>query len=423
MFVADTKMVGLLPGPGPLAACGIVGPLLWSITVIFTVFAVGTTALVARAKGEGDEGKVRAALATSFGLAGLLGLPVAAAGILGARPIVHAFAGGTVSADVLEMAVGYLRFTIGAFPFDFLAIAAMAALRGAGDTRTPMLATLGANLFNVVGNYFLIYGHAGFPRLGVPGAGLATGLAGVLEAGFLLLALARGSGGRLRFAPGDLRAASRATLGVLARVSGPSALEAILFHGAFLLYQRAVFALGEAAVAAHRVAITLESIAFMPAYGFHIAAAALSGQMLGARDPARASRGVVETARIGTALMGLVSLAFLALPSPLASLFSDDPGVLAQARRCLPVAAVEIPFLTIAFALSGGMRGAGATRGPLLATLIGAWGLRVPLAYLLGSTRALGLPGIWVATTLDWATRTALLAWLFRRGAWKEVRL
>ncbi len=416
-------MIGLLPGAGPLAACGIVGPLLWSITVIFTAFTVGTTALVARAKGERDEGKARSAVASALVLASLLGLPVAAGGIAAARPIVELFAGGNVPAEVREMAVGYLRFTIAAFPFDFLALAAMAALRGAGDTKTPMLATLGANLFNVLGNYLLIYGNAGFPRLGVPGAGLATALAGVLEAGFLLLALDRGWGGRLRLRARDLREASGPTLRSLLRISMPSGLEAVLFHAGFLLYQRAVFALGETAIAAHRVAITLESVAFMPAYGFHIAAATLSGQMLGARNPALASRGVVETARIGTALMGIVSLAFLALPTLLASLFHSDAGVLAIAGRCLPVAAVEIPFLTLAFALSGGLRGAGETRGPLLATLVGAWGLRVPLSYLLGAPRVLGLPGIWVATTLDWGTRCLLLVGLFRRGKWLDVRI
>ncbi|HKB15871.1 MAG TPA: MATE family efflux transporter, partial [Planctomycetota bacterium] len=212
LFVVDTKMVGLLPGPGPLAACGIVGPLIWSITVIFTVFTVGTTALVARAKGEGDEGKARSAVASALALAGMLGLPVAVAGIAAARPIVEVFAGEKVPAEVRAMAVGYLRFTIAAFPFDFLALAAMASLRGAGDTKTPMHATLGANLFNVLGNWLLIYGNAGFPRLGVPGAGLATATAGVLEAGYLLLALERGWGGRLRLPFRELRRASVATV-------------------------------------------------------------------------------------------------------------------------------------------------------------------------------------------------------------------
>jgi len=423
-FFVDTKMVGDLTaeeGPGPLAAVGIVGPILWSITVVFTAITVGTTAIVARGTGERKGEQVQSAVATSIGVALLLGAPVALAGWFAAEPIVHLFSAGRVEPAVAVEARDYLRIVLAAFPLDFFALVAMAAMRGAGDTLTPMLVGLVANAVNIAGNWLLIHGNAGFPRMGVPGAGLATAIAFGVEALLLALALARGFGGRLRFPPSSMRAANLGMLRRLSRVSFPSGVEAVLFHTAFLLYQNAVFRLGEAPIAAHRIAITLESLAFMPAYAFHLAAATLAGQRLGEGRPLDAERSVRETTRLAALGMLATSLSFLLFPGPLAEFFTGDPDLLGRTPVLLRLAALEVPFLGIAMALSGGLRGAGETRGPLLVTALGAWCFRVPLAYLLGSEAVLGLPGIWVATSLDWIFKAGLLAWLWRRGHWKQV--
>jgi putative MATE family efflux protein len=423
-FFVDTKMVGDLTGeegPGPLAAIGIVSPILWSITVVFTAITVGTTAVVARRTGERDRSGIESAVATSIAVALLLGAPVALGGWLAAEPVVALFAGGRVEAAVAADARDYLRPVLAAFPLDFFALVAMAAMRGAGDTVIPMLAGLAANVVNVALNWLLIHGNAGFPRMRVEGAGLATAIAIAVEALFLALALARGFGGKLRFAPSSMRAASLGTLRRLSRIAFPSGVEAAVFHAAFLLYQNAVFRLGAAPIAAHRVAITLESLAFMPAYGFHLAAATLAGQRLGEGKPHEASRSVTETARLGALFMLGTSLLFLALPGPLAGFFTGDAELVRRAPALLRLAALEVPFLGTAMAFSGGLRGAGETRGPLAVTALGAWLLRVPLSYLLGASGALGLVGIWVATSLDWIVRASLLAWLWRLGHWKKV--
>jgi Na+-driven multidrug efflux pump len=121
-----------------------------------------------------------------------------------------------------------------------------------------------------------------------------------------------------------------------------------------------------------------------------------------------------------------VGIAFYFGAEPLVRLFLRGKGeetTVAAAAACLRIAAFNQPFMAMGMALGGALRGAGDTRSPVLVGVIGVWAIRVPLAWALAFPLGLGLNGIWITMTADWAVRTLVFSILYRRGRWKTIKL
>jgi multidrug resistance protein, MATE family len=329
------------------------------------------------------------------------------------------------SPAVTVMARSFLRIEASVFLFLCLDAVASGILRAAGRTLFPMVATLVANLLNIGLNWVFIYGNLGAPRMGLTGAALATavslGVQGSLTFGYLWM---RGSPIPLTVA--GLRGVSRDSVSRLVRVSIPAAVEPVILQSGFLFYNKAITLLGAAPMAAHRAAITVESLTFMPAYGFGVAGSAVVGQFLGAGRPDKADAGLKECARLSTWMLSAVGVAFCFLAGPLVRIFLRGPGseeAVFAASLCLKISAFEQPFMALAMALGGGLRGAGDTKSPVIVGILGVWGVRVPLAWALAFPAGLGLNGIWITMIADWAVRTAVFSLIYRRGRWKAIKL
>lgn len=427
LFV-DTKMVAWYAAGDPveLAALGLAGPLVWSVTVIFSVTSIGATAVVARRIGEGSDREAARATSTALLMGGAVGALVSVIGLFASSSIIDffvAFGENPEGSRARVPAIGYLGWILVLFPFKAVAMHGEAALRGAGDTRSPLFAGVLGNLANVTGNAIFIFGLAGAPELGVAGAGLGTALGGVVECLAVIWVLTCGWRSRLRLSGRERMGFDPRWGRAIGAVSFPALIDALVFHSGFLVYQLAIYKLSEAAIAAHRVAITLESVAFMPAVGFSVSAASLSGRLLGAGQPELAARAARDNLRTAVAVLLPVAVAVFLCADSLARFFSDSPEVWPLAALCLRISAGEIPFLVATTALTGTLRGAGATRDPVYVTLLGTWFIRVPLAWALGVGTEWGLAGIWWATLVDWFVRACLLAWLVRRGTWRLRQL
>ncbi len=427
-FIVDTKMVAEYGGedPAALAAMAVVGPLAWSGTVIFTITSVGATAVVARRIGEGRPEAAAQATRSALGLALVFGLAVAVFGTLLRGPVVDLFTallpveGGPA---VAEAADRYLRWFILLFPLRALVVTLEATLRGAGESLLPFWGGVLTNLANIAGNAVWIFGLLGAPRLGVEGAGLATGLAPAAELLFLVVALGLARSPRLRIGGRIPPGGTRAVVAELVRISTPALIGAAIFHIGFLVYQMAIFGLDDTSIAAHRVAITLQSLGFLPAAGFYISAASLSGRLLGAGDRELAREAARRNLRLGLWFVAPISVLFFVGARTLAALFTDIPETIDAAATCVRLGALEIPFLLTTESLNGTLRGAGSTKAPMRITAIGTWGVRVPLAWGLAHGTSLGLTGIWVATVVDWIVRGGLTAIAVRRGTWLDEKV
>lgn len=431
VFLADRVMLARYDQEA-LASMQLQGPLLWSITSVFMAACVGTVALVARSVGAGDHDRARAVARAALRLAAALGLVVAAGGIVGLEPLVALF--GPEDAGLRGLSMDYLGITFTALPGAFIATAASMILSGAGDTRTPLAAGLVANVSNIAINWVLIYGHDLGPiaidPMGVRGAAIGTTTAFVLEAGFLLVVLGRRNhplcaAGWWRLGPPPL--ADRTARRDIVRLSIPAVAERVLVHAGFLAYAKAITSLGATAMAANQALVTVESICFMCADGFGVAAAAVMGQQLGRGRPDRARAGgrfacgfAIATITAAGVIVWLTGAATLPWFVPAGE---DGSAMIATATAALPLLALSQPGMSAAIVLAMGLRGAGDTRSPLWAAIAGGLVLRVSLAWGLVAWTNLGLVGIWWASTIDWTARALWLGAVFAAGRWTKLRL
>jgi putative MATE family efflux protein len=388
---------------------------------------VGTLAVVARDKGGGKEGEIARHVSTSILLSLVMGILLGALGNLFAPQLVGFF---DVEPVVATASVSYLRILLCALPLTFVGMTLMAAFTGAGDTFTPMVASGAAHALNIAGNYALIFGRFGFPELGIRGAAIASaGAFGVFA--LLLLALMFRKNSRLPLRARDLVTASRASLKRILSVSVPAALERFIFHAGFIGYARVVTALGTMAMAAQEALIAIQSIVFLPGEGFGIAAGSIMGRHLGAGRPQDALRGAKVATWMAVIPLMTAGVFFILFPGPLIGLFTDDPSIVAIGVPALIIGAFEGFFLGAFQVISGGMRGAGDTRTPMIVTTVGIWLVRIPLCTLLGLPPEktfglgldLGLMGVWIGTLTDWVVRWALITLAFNRGRWRRMKV
>lgn len=208
---------------------------------------------------------------------------------------------------------------------------------------------------------------------------------------------------------------------MLARIAVPALAERVLYHVGYVGYVLIIARLGDAAMAANQSLISVESICFLSADGFGIAAAALVAQKLGAEEPEAA----VKVARIGArdAMLALTlfGVTALLLRGVILPMFSHDPEVLAIGRSAMPVLTVAQPFMAVGIVLAQSLRGAGRTREALGVSVIGAVIVRLSATWLLAITFGFGLTGVWMGSTLDWIVRSVMLAVIGSRSAAREA--
>ena len=422
VFLTDRLMLGRY-GADALASMQVSGPFLWSLTSVFTAFSAGTLAVVGRAVGAEDADRARHATASAIALAVGIGAAVGLAGYL-ARPLVATLlaSGPATSPAVRALSEQYLGVILPVIGLGFVGLVATTVLQASGDTRTPLVVAIVAQATNVGLDWVLIYGKLGAPRLGVEGAAIATAASFVLE-GVILVAVLLRRRHAARLVVERPTARHRAALGSILRVSRASFGEQLLFHAGFLTFVALVGRLGDTAMAANQALIAIESIGFIAAEGFGIAAGALVAQKLGARRPDDAARaGWVATGIATTWLLGISAL-FVGLPRQLIGLFSTDPAIVALGAKCLLVAAVAQPLMAVTDSLANGLRGAGDTRTPMIAALVGPVAVRVAGTWLFAFVLGWGLIGVWVGSTLDWGVRAVWLAVVFGRGRWRSLEV
>ena len=409
MIVVDRIMLGR-HGETSLAAMQLGGALEWSIWSVFAAFEVGTIARVGRHVGARDPDAARLAARISLGAALAMGCVLALATplLLDLLP----YAAKRVSPAALAEARGYLGVTIAASPLVFVATITVATLQAGGDTRTPLAIGIAANVVHVALNFVLI------PRFGAQGAGISTACTFGMEAALATLALmstARPVSLRsTRPSPGST-ASARGEGRVLAAIALPAFFERLLYHVGYVGYVLIIVRLGDAAMAANQSLISVESICFLSADGFGIAAAALVAQKLGAGDPAAAQQVARISARDAMITLTVFGICAVALRSAILPVFSSDPAVLAIGREAIPVLALAQPFMAVGIVLAQALRGSGRTRDALGVSVIGAVLVRLSATWFFAITLGLGLAGVWLGSTLDWFVRSILLGLIWRR--------
>jgi putative MATE family efflux protein len=382
----------------------------------FLGISIASTTVVAQAVGAGNRDLAERGAAQAISLALVVGLLAGAAGVLIASTAMRLMGGEGL---VGEAGATYMRLNLLASPFYAIYLTGGGALKGVGDTRTPMIFTLIASAFKIGLNVVLIYGKLGLPAMGVAGAGLATLLAYALNAALVMSKLAAGFDGlrlRLRSFRTDYRLLER--IGLL---SLPVAVERVIMRMGFIFYVRIISELGTVALAANTVAVRLESIFLTVGFGYTVAATTLVGQAVGRGDLHLAVRKAHENLRFALLTMAPLTAVLVIFRNPAIAMFGTEEAVRSLAVACIVIGAFELLPFSVLFTFAGASRGAGDTLSPMIVSVIGTFAFRLPLVYLLGIHFGLGLRGIWYGTLLDWIGRATLMWLIFRAGRWKHA--
>jgi MATE family multidrug resistance protein len=417
MHVVDSIFVGRL-GAAELGALGFAGIWLWTVASVFNGLATGVQTFVSQHHGAGDEKACGGWLWQGIYAAA----PMAALGLFGfaavADPLWSAL--GTTP-EIQRHALDYLHTR----PIGLTGLVLWGSLaaffRGLGKTRTPLVATIVANLTNAVLAYGLVFGKLGLPAWGIAGAGVATSIAEWVGVAVLAIALSR-QRVKERFATRPVRPDARAIRRFL-RTGAPIGGQWFLDMAAFAIFTTLVAQMGTAAMAATQATISLLSVSFMQAIGIGLATTTLVGRYKGATDLAAAVRSYHSALKLALALAGLVAALFVLAPEMLARLYTSDAEVLRLARPLFALAAAFQLFDALQIVAGGALRGAGDTRWPFLVQTLLAWLLRLPLVWLFAFVLEGGVVGAWYAEFGFVLALAAVLGWRLRSGAWKAVRI
>lgn len=421
---ADTMMVGSI-SPAAIAAVGLTAQPRMILLVLAQSLSIGTTALVARRKGAGDEKGIRACLEQSLFISLLLGALITLIGFFLAEPLMR-FSGA--NEDTFDLSVNYFHIISLGFIFNSIQLCVTAAFRGLGQTRITLVTHMVSNVLNLTFNFLLINGHLGFPRLGVNGAAIAT-LIGTVCAGLISIWFVMREGSPLRYRPRVPRF-DQTTLKALLNVGSSALAESGFLRLGFVLTNRVIASLGTVTFAAFQVVSQVSSLSFTLCDGVATAGVAMVGQSLGAEDELRAKRSVSAARHISVAVSILLMVAMFLLRRDMAALFTQDEAVIQAATAGFLVVIPGLLPQNGRVVYAGCLRGAGDVKYVALIALIGVGILRPALTWLfcfpldpVFPALFLTATGPWFSFLIDAVVRNFLLARRIRSGVWTRMRL
>jgi putative MATE family efflux protein len=406
-------MVGLI-STAALAAVGMSMQFMMIINVLMTLYVVGGNALISRFIGQGRKRRASSLLfgLTLFAIA--LSFFISLGGYFGSDAIYRIMG---ASEDVVALGGSYFRILSLGIVVIFIDNLLYNALSAAGDTKSSLYIKLVSAGINAFLNYVLIFGHFGFEAMGIEGAAIATVIAYVFNV-IAYYILIKKLNGKLDFLP-IVRVVD---LKRVWHVGWSAALDRGISSMSFLVFVSIIAAYGTAELAGYQVGLRIEGIAFMPGFGFAIAAMALVGQNIGAKNFDKAYKMGIISGRIAYVFMGSVGVLLIVIPETLVGFFTQDPLTVAVASKYLIlVGLAQIP-LAIMFVYSGSLRAAGATKTTLKINVSSLWVFRVIpsyIAYHLGY----GVVVIFMIMNIETLIKGCIYWYVYRQRNWLYTKV
>lgn len=400
-ILIDLVMVGSL-GAAALAAVGLSMQFMMMVQVSTALYIVGSGALISRYIGSRRRKRASSVLFSTLFVAALLSIVI---GFIGWHFGSNFFRWMGSEEDVIVLGGEYFGILSLGMTLIFLDGLAYNALSAAGDTHSSLVIKIFSAFLNAGLNYLFIFGHGGFEAMGVAGAAYATLCAyafNLLLYGWILVK----KGGVLELIP----LFSKIDLKKVIRIGLPAAYERGISSGSFLLFVMIIGSYGTHAMAGYQIGLRIEALAFMPGFGFSVAAMALAGQNIGAKKIEDAYYSGILSAKIAAWFMGSVGVVLFVFPEYLASWFTHDASTIEQASIYLRLVGISQIPLALTFVFSGALRGAGATKTTLKINTASLWIFRIIPSY---AVMALGLDIVWVYAAMS--IETFIKGWWYWR--------
>lgn len=415
IMALDMKMVSSL-GPSAISSVGVGTAGMYALIPALIAVATGTTALLSRAYGADNKLDGKKAFAQSFFIAVPLGIILTLIFLLFSEQIINLV--GNAKDMNLSDAILYQNMTVIGFPFLGVSIATFYAFRAMGENKIPMIGNTLALVLKVILNFLLIY----LFKWGIFGAALSTTLTRLFSAIFSIYLVFWSKKNLISLELKDLKFDYFTSKRIL-KVGIPAAVEQLGLRIGMLIFEMMVISLGNLSYAAHKIALTAESISFNLGFAFSFAASALVGQELGKGSSQKALKDGYICTIIAMIVMSTFGLLFFIMPQFLVSLFTNDKDVIELSTMALKIVSICQPFSGASMVLAGALRGAGDTKSVLLITYLGIFLIRIPITYLFLDVLNFGLAGAWIVMTIDLVIRSSLAFYIFRRGKWKYLQV
>jgi len=416
MGFVDTRMLADY-GRNELAAVGASGVVAFTVMAFIFGAANCTSTFVAQSVGrkQFDECARYTWQGLYFGLVGQLAVvPLAAL----APTIFRAF-GHEPQLQGLESLYFRIRMAHIAGTAAYASLSSF--FQGIGRPQVPMVAALIANVANIGLNYLFIFGKFGVPEMGIGGAGLGTTLASYLQAG-LLLAVFLCRPVHERFRTRDHRRLDLGRFRRLMRIGAPAGLSFMLDVASWAVFTNILIGrLGRDILAANNVTHAILGLSFMPAVGMNKGVTVLVGQYIGRGNIPAAKRRAYLGIALAMLYMCCMGLLFVLFRRPIIRFFRKEEAIVAAGSTMLIFAAIFQAFDALGIVSIGALRGAGDTRFPAIVSIASAWGVLLPLAYILTFPAGLGYKGAWAASAIHIAIVGTIFFWRFVGEAWHRI--
>ncbi|MDE6016027.1 MAG: MATE family efflux transporter [Acetatifactor sp.] len=386
----DTAMVGRL-GETATASVSVTTTVTWLINSVSSALAVAALSLIAKSVGSGDEKRIRRLSSQVLALAVGCGLTMGCIS-MALSPYIPVWMGAEESIQ----GQASLYFFIISIPMVFRSCNSIlgASIRATKDTRTPMLINLGANVLNVVLNYLMIY----ILGLGVTGAAIASAVSYAMSGSCMFFAYRKNRLLHWEFRKFSL---DGPILRDCARLSIPVLGTNIASCLGYVVFASLVTGMGNTVFAAHSIAVTAETIFYIPGYGLRTATSALVGISLGEgnRKKFELVGGLSVMMTMGMMVLSGLILYFAAYP--LMSLFTNSVRVAEIGSQMLKLVAFSEPFFGLMVVMEGIFYGLGRTRYTFFVETFSMWGVRILMTYVCVRIWGLGLQEVWYCMIAD----------------------
>lgn len=395
MSIVDTIMVGRLSAEA-IGAVGMGNAIYYAPALFGIGILLGLDTLVSQSYGRGDFDECHRWLSQGVYIA--LAFTPFLMVFLWSAPLAFPYLG--INPAVSRQTSDYLRvLNWGTLPL-LLYAGFRRYLQGVKRVGPVTFALISANLINWGGNWALIYGHLGFPAMGVRGSALSTCLARVYMAAVLIFAAWKNEAGRGHPLFAHWPGIAFERIAGLLKLGVPAAGQIVMEVGAFGTATVMAGRLAPAALAAHQIALNCAAFSYMVPLGTSAAAAVAVGHAIGAGDGPRARRAGWLALAIGVSFMACAAIAFLLAPHAILIIYTNQEAVVEMGVPLLALAAAFQVFDGIQTISTGALRGLGETRMPMIANFAGYWVFGLPLGYVLCFWRGRGIFGLWTGLTL-----------------------
>jgi putative MATE family efflux protein len=323
--------------------------------------------------------------------------------------------------EVVRLGAAYLKVSFLGSAAIFVLFVGSSVLQASGNTVIPMCAMVMSNLLNLALDPLFIFGWLGVPRLGVTGAAVATVIAEVAAVAVVLHALHSGRT-PVRLTAAHWRLAPAVAWRVI-RVGIPSSGQMLSRSLMSAVLMRIVAGCGMVAVAAYGIGSRLHMIVLMPAFTLGNAAATLVGQNLGAHKPERAARVAWLATGLDVVIMVVSAAVLVAFAPALIRVFDANAEVVREGTSYLRVTSFFYVTAAFSIVLGRALQGAGDTLAPMVATIVGLWGVQVPLAILLSRWVTPPTLGIWWSVGVALTVNGLMVTVWFRTGRWAHQQV